>query len=204
MKHEIISFAFEILAFIVVLGIFTFIPINQLIIQGSIFSLSIYVLIVSVYKKITLKQLGFILPSKEMVLKWMNLTLMMIIGIIILKIVFPEGLFVGVAKNRRVFLYLIPFYILVGTFFQELVFRGYLFARTSKLFVIKTSIIINIILFSVFHIPYFVQYQSNLLYLSIVSGICWSIMYAKYPNLYMAWISHAVVGSINLLLLQKF
>ena len=170
----------------------------------SIFLLSLYVIAASVQRKFTPEQLGFVKPSKEIVIKWTLLTLGMIIAIVLLKIIFPDGVFRGVAKNRQIFLYLVPFYILFGSFFQELVFRGYLFARTSKLFSIGPSIAINILLFSIFHIPYFVQYQSNLLYLSILAGACWAFMYAKYPNLYMVWILHGIVGSLSLLLLQKF
>lgn len=204
MKREILGLVSEILVFVILLGIFTLIPMSQATIQGSTIALSVYVLVVSKYKKITSKQLGFNLPSRKVIVKWTLLTLSMILVIVLLKINFPEGLFNGVSKNRRVFLYLIPFYVLVGTFLQELVFRGYLFARTSKLFTISISIVINILLFSIFHLPYFIQYRSNLIYLSMAAGVCWSFMYAKYPNLYMAWISHAIVGSLNLLLLQKF
>lgn len=204
MKQEIINFASEITIFLILLTIFSFIPMGQLTIQASIIALSIYVLIVSKLRGITLKQLGLYIPDKQVTTKWLLLTLSMIIAVIILKIIFPEGVFNGVSKNRQAFIYLIPFYVLLGTFFQELVFRGYLFARTSKLFTISISIVINILLFSIFHLPYLIQYRSNLIYLSMAAGVCWSFMYAKYPNLYMAWISHAIVGSLNLLLLQKF
>lgn len=204
MKLKIINFFVEILIFFVFLVIFTSIPMNQITLQGSIIALSIYVFFASRNRRITLKQLGLELPTKDTVIKWTFLTLGMIIGIVILKIIFPEGVFKGISKNRQAFIYLIPFYVLAGSFFQEFVFRGYIFARTSKLFSASTSIIINIILFSIFHLPYFIQYQSNLLYLSMIAGICWSLMYAKYPNLYMVWISHGVIGSLNLLLLQKF
>jgi len=203
-KFYFSSLAQEIVVFLVLLTLFSFIPMSQLTIQGSIFILSLYALVASLLRRFTFKQLGFVKPSKEIVVKWVLLTLGMIIAIVLLKIIFPDGIFRGVSKNRQAFLYLIPFYVLIGTFFQEFVFRGYLFAKTSKLFSIGPSVTINIFLFSIFHIPYFVQYQSNLLYLSIIAGVCWAFMYAKYPNLYMVWISHGIVGSLSLLLLQKF
>ena len=154
------SFVKEVIIFLILVTLFSFIPMSQLTIQGSIFLLSLYVIAASVQRKFTPEQLGFVKPSKEIVIKWTLLTLGMIIAIVLLKIIFPDGVFRGVAKNRQIFLYLVPFYILFGSFFQELVFRGYLFARTSKLFSIGPSIAINILLFSIFHIPYFVQYQS--------------------------------------------
>ncbi len=194
----------EVIAFLVLLGAFTLVPMTQLTLQVSIFALSIYTFFISKYKRISLKQLGLVRPSKEIVVKWFLLTFGMSVGILILKFIFQEGLFNGVSKTRQAFIYLIPFYILFGTFFQEFVFRGYIFARTSKLYPINTSIIINIALFSAFHLPYLVQYRSNLIYLSMLGGVCWSFMYAKYPNLYLAWISHGIVGSLNLLLLQRF
>lgn len=204
MKHTMKNFSTEIFEFLVLLIIFTFIPLNQLILQGSIIVLTLYVLIASKLQNISLMQLGLNKPTKQGIMFWILGTCFMVMAIISLKIIFPEGIFYGVSKNKQAFLYLIPFYILIGTFLQELIFRGYVFARTSKLFSKNTSIIINIILFSIFHLPYFVQYRSNLIYLSIIAGACWSLMYAKYPNLFLAWISHGVVGSLNLLLLQKF
>lgn len=204
MKLKNINFFVEILIFFVLLGIFTLIPMNQLTLQGSIISLSIYVFFASRYRKITFKQLGFEQPTKDTMIKWILLTLCMITGVVILKIIFPKGVFNGVTKNRQAFIYLIPFYVLAGSFFQEFVFRGYIFARTSKLFSVSTSITINIVLFSIFHLPYFIQYQSNLIYLSMIAGVCWSLMYSKYPNIFMVWISHGIIGSLNLLLLQKF
>lgn len=204
MKQGLYSFYFEIVGFLGLLGLFTTVPMTQLTMQGSTLALSIYVFIAARHRNITMKQLGLDLPSKPVLIKWSLLTIVMILGIILLKILFPGGVFNGVSKNREAFLYLIPFYVLVGTFFQEFIFRGYIFAQTSKLFTIGVSIFINILLFSIFHLPYFVQYRSNLIYLSMIAGMCWSFMYAKFPNLYLAWLSHAIVGSLNLLLLQKF
>jgi len=198
------SFIQEVVIFLLLVTLFSFIPMSQLSIQGSILLLSVYVYITSSLRKITLKQLGLEMPTREVIIKWALLTFVMIVAVLILKVIFPNGIYKGVAKNRQIFMYLVPFYVLFGSFFQEYIFRGYLFARTSKLFSVGTSIAINIALFSIFHIPYFVQYQSNLLYLSMLAGVCWAFMYAKYPNLYMVWLSHGIVGSLNLLLLQQF
>ena len=126
-KFYFSSLAQEIVVFLVLLTLFSFIPMSQLTIQGSIFILSLYALVASLLRRFTFKQLGFVKPSKEIVVKWVLLTLGMIIAIVLLKIIFPDGIFRGVSKNRQAFLYLIPFYVLIGTFFQELVFRGYLF-----------------------------------------------------------------------------
>jgi len=204
MKKNLIQFYLEIVAFLILLGIFTLVPMTQLTMQGSTFALSVYAYFSSKHSRFSLEQLGLVRPSKEILIKWLLLTLGMVVGIIILKVIFPDGLFNGVSKNRLAFIYLIPFYILLGTFFQEFIFRGYVFARTSRLFTMGSSVIINIALFSVFHLPYLVQFRSNLIYLSMIAGVCWSFMYAKYPNLYLAWISHGIVGSLNLLLLQRF
>lgn len=205
MRNNLVTYFYiEVIAFLVLLGIFTLIPMTQLTLQGSTFALAAYCFIVSRHNKISLEQLGLTRPSKDSLTKWFLITLLMGGGILLLKFIFPDGLFNGVSKNRQSFVYLIPFYILIGTFFQEFIFRGYVFARTHKLFPVGASVMINIALFSIFHLPYLVQFRSNLIYLSMAAGVCWSLMYAKYPNLYLAWASHAIVGSLNLLLLQRF
>ena len=127
MNRNMVNFAVEILVFFVFLGIFTLIPMNQLMIQGSIIALSIYVFTVSKFRGISYKQLGLDIPSKQIIIKWALVTLCMVMGVVILKIIFSDGVFNGVSKNRQAFIYLVPFYVLIGTFFQELVFRGYLF-----------------------------------------------------------------------------
>lgn len=197
-------FAIEVLVLLVMLGVFTFVPMNQFTINGATFALFVYAIVSAKYRGITRKDLGIELPSKSTLMAWLFLTLAMVAGIVLLKLAFSSGVYVGSIKNRQLFVYIIPFYIIFGTFFQEFIFRGYLYARTLKIFSVGTTIAINIALFSLFHFPYFVQLESNLLYLSMIAGACWSFMYVKHPNLYLAWISHGIIGSLSLLLLQKF
>jgi membrane protease YdiL (CAAX protease family) len=128
----------------------------------------------------------------------------MILLIIIMKFINPNGLFTGFSNDRSQFALTIPFYLVIGSFIQEFIFRAYLFAVTKSLWRKVNVIILNIFLFSFFHLPYFVQLNSNLTYLSVGAGIIWSTLYYYFPNLYMAWLSHAITGSLTLLLLQSF
>jgi uncharacterized protein len=197
-------FILETVIFLIFLGLFTLIPLNQVLLQSLIIALFLVTVVLSRNGKYSLKELGLEMPTRRTLLGWIFCTLGLILAVIILKIIYPDGVFNGVSKNRSAFLYLIPFYVFVGSFLQEFIFRGYVFDRTKGLFSIGISILLNIFLFSMFHLPYLVQFHSNLLYLSMAAGVCWSIVYAKYPNLYLAWLSHAIVGSLNLVLLQKF
>ena len=199
-----ISIIFEVFLFLIFLGLFTLIPLNQFLIQGSTIFLFLLTIVLSRKRRYSLKELGMTKPTKLAILGWIYCTLGLLLVIVFLKVAYQDGVFNGVSKNRSAFLYLIPFYIFVGTFMQEFIFRGYVFARTNGLFSIGISILLNILLFSMFHIPYMVQFHSNLLYLSMVAGVCWSVVYFKHPNLYLAWLSHAIVGSLNLILLQRF
>lgn len=199
-----ISIIFEVFLFLIFLGLFTLIPLNQFLIQGSTIFLFLLTIVISRKRRYSLKELGITKPTKPAILGWIYCTLGLLLVIFFLKVAYPEGGFNGVLKNRNAFLYIIPLYVFVGSFMQEFVFRGYVFARASGLFSAGISILLNIFLFSMFHLPYLTQFHSNLMYLSMAAGACWSIVYYKYPNLYLAWFSHAIVGGLTLILLQKF
>lgn len=198
------SFFLEIGFFLLLLSLFTLIPLSQVLMQGSLFGVFLLTIVMTKKNNYSLEMLGLTFPAKPTIFSWIFCTLGMSLVVILLKIIYPGGIFNGVLKDRSAFLYIIPFYVLVGTFMQEFVFRGYFFARTRNLFSIEDSILLNILTFSAFHLPYLIQIQSNLMYLSITAGVCWSIMYSKYPNLYLAWLSHAIVGGLTLVLLQSF
>lgn len=199
-----VSCVLEIVLLLILLGLFMLLPLNQLLIQSSIIGLFLLTIALSKKRHYSLQKLGLEIPTRSTMLGWIYCTLGLSLAIILLKIVYPDGVFNGVLKNRSAFLYIIPFYVFVGSFMQEFVFRGYVFARTRGLFSTGISVLLNIFLFSMFHLPYLTQFHSNLMYLSMAAGVCWSVVYYKYPNLYLAWFSHAIVGGLTLVLLQRF
>jgi len=194
----------EILVFVLGIIAFSILPINNLVIYSVLIMSFVLVFPLSKKYQITVKDLGFTNNFRVTLLPWVLLTCTMLLAVVIAKIYYPSGIFTGILKDRSAFLYIIPVYVIFGAFIQEFLFRGYFFARVKDLMTANIAIVLNIALFSFFHLPYIVHFQSSLFYLSIIGGIFWSICYARYPNMILAWMSHAFVGATTLLLLQKF
>jgi len=198
------NLVFEAVVLIAGLVVVSIIPLTNSVVYGSLVFLTAVSFAIARKYGISLSELGFTTNSKKTLLPWTTMTLGLLLLLVVAKLLYPGGLFTGILTNRRAFIYIIPMYAILGSFMQEFVFRGYFFARVKPYMSVATAIILNIIIFSLFHLPYIVHFRSNLFYLSIAGGILWSIYYAKYPNLYLAWMSHALVGATTLLLLQRF
>ncbi len=198
------NLVFEAVVLIAGLMVVSIIPLTNSVVYGSLVFLTVVCYAIARKYGISLSELGFTTNFKKTLLPWTTMTLGLLLLLVVAKSLYPGGLFTGILTNRRAFIYIIPMYTIFGSFMQEFVFRGYFFARVKPYMSVATVIILNIIIFSLFHLPYIVHFRSNLFYLSIAGGILWSIYYAKYPNLYLAWMSHALVGATTLLLLQRF
>ena len=197
------SLVIEIVILLIGIVLSSIYPLSLLSVYGSLAVLCVIVYIVARKRHMSLIDSGISTDFKTALSPWTIMTIGLLFLLAVAKLLYPEGLFTGLLADRRDFAYFIPLYIL-GSLPQEFVFRGYYFARVKSYMNTSTAIILNIIIFSLFHIPIMVHLKSNLLYLSIFGGILWSIYYAKYPNLYLAWISHALVGSTAFLLLKQF
>lgn len=156
------------------------------------------------YKRFSFAEMGFINNFRTTLFPWLLTSFVMIAAVLILKQVYPSGIFNGFSKSYQVLLAHMPYYIFFSAVVQEIVFRGYFFRRARQTFTLPTTVIITIIIFAAFHLPYIVQLRSALFYFSIIAGTIWTVLYAKYPNIILAAASHSIVGAIALLLLQKF
>lgn len=91
---------------------------------------------------------------------------------------------------------------LIGGFYEEVVFRGYiqnvLEKKLLKNSVILLSIIITNVLFGIYH------WQQGVfgIIAAILGGVFWSILYKKFNgNLWIPILSHAIFDTITLLLI---
>lgn len=171
----------------------------------NLLGLSLYlIVIILMVKQKIFKNINFINNFRKYLLPWIIMSSVMIFSLIITKYIFPRGLFKGFCQSYSCLLWNLPQYIFISSVLQELVFRGYFFEKTKILFSTNKTIIISSLIFAYFHLAYIVQLKSELFYISIIAGIVWGIFYSKYPNMFLVMLSHSIVGTITLLLLQKF
>lgn len=201
---KMMNLAIESVVLAVGLVVFSISRISIYVVYGSLVILTLSTFVIAKRNGISLTELGFTTNFKKTILPWTLVTLGLLLLLAVTKYFYPSGIFRGMLTDRSSVIFIIPFYALLSSFMQEFVFRGYFFARVKPYMSSVTAIVLNVIIFSLFHIPLVFHAQSGLFYLSIIGGAVWSISYAKYPNLYLAWISHALVGATTLLLLQKF
>jgi len=155
----------------------------------------------SFFNKLSLFDLGIRNNYKKTLFPWLIISLVMLFIVFFVNLLYPEGIFVGFT-TREGFIRNLPFYALIGAFCQEFVFRGYFYRRASTVLHKNSAISTTIIIFTLFHLPHFLQLYSSLILLSAIAGIVWTLWYAKYPNLILASLSHAIVGGAALLLLR--
>ncbi|MFH0952620.1 MAG: CPBP family intramembrane glutamic endopeptidase [Patescibacteria group bacterium] len=90
------------------------------------------------------------------------------------------------------------YYILFGVLSQEFAFRGFLIDRLKQAADNKWMIIVvAAVLFSLLHS----LHHSSMLWLGAFSlGLFWAWAYLKQPNIYVVSISHAIIGSVAIIL----
>lgn len=92
-------------------------------------------------------------------------------------------------------------YIFTSAPLQEFIFRGYFTYRLER--IVKNDywlLTLSILVFTIAHIPF---RSPMMIVVSLFMGITYIFNYQKYRNLYTIMISHAVVGSI-LMLVRNF
>jgi len=181
---------------------FMMVPLSRPLVYGALVFLTILTYLLSRQKGYSLADLGLVNNFKKTTAPWLTGTLFLLLLLAVAVYYSPGGIVGGVWTNRNSLTYTIPLYVTIGSFIQEFVFRGYYFARVRSYLNDATAIVLNIIIFTLFHLP-ILSIQPKLFFLSILGGVFWSISYAKYPNLYLAWLSHAILGSTVLIIALK-
>jgi membrane protease YdiL (CAAX protease family) len=153
--------------------------------------------------KITKEDLGFTKWSLRTLGAWILCTVLMIISTYLIKLLVSTSTFLGTTKTIEESIAMLPMYC-IGAYFQEFIFRGYVFARAKKLYGTNLSILITIFLFTILHIPLLIQYNSLILLYSLLGGVLWTLLYAKYQNIILAGTSHAIVGALTTVLLRRY
>lgn len=93
--------------------------------------------------------------------------------------------------------------LIIGGFYEEIVFRGYiqnvLEKRIFKRFSPMLSIFVVSILFGLYHL----QQDIFAVFAAVMGGLYWSILFRKSGNLWIPIISHALFDTITLILIYK-
>lgn len=93
--------------------------------------------------------------------------------------------------------------LIIGGFYEEIVFRGYIqnvsekriFKRYSPIF----SVLITSLLFGLYHL----QQDIFGIIAAVMGGLYWSILFKKYGNLWIVIFSHGLFDTITLILIYK-
>jgi membrane protease YdiL (CAAX protease family) len=203
-KVSKVKFYQLITGYLITILFFSFVPATQLVQQIALIALCLVTIYLISQFRLSPIDLGMVMPSTKYIIGWITITLFMVLIIFGIKWFFPMGIFTGLINNRSTLITLLPSYVIFSAFIQEFVFRGFIFGITRRLFTPYQIILVSISLFAIAHLHYYIQFRSNLIFLSIISGVFWTIGYSRYPNLWLAWISHAIVGGLGIFLLQRF
>jgi membrane protease YdiL (CAAX protease family) len=83
-------------------------------------------------------------------------------------------------------LWLMPIHILL----QELIFRTYLISRLKTIFKNQSHLIV-LVAASIFALTHFILPDAlPVVLLTLISGLVWSYLYLRFPNLLYVWLSH--------------
>lgn len=93
--------------------------------------------------------------------------------------------------------------LIIGGFYEEIVFRGYiqtvLEKRIFKLYSPLISVLVTSLLFGLYHL----QQDIFGVIAAVLGGLYWSILYKKYGNLWIVIFSHGLFDTITLFLIYK-
>ncbi len=159
--------------------------------------LAIYTVIVAVVAfrdQRTLRSLGLRTNNfKETVLPYVIFTtgavaLLLIVAHLLGKQTIPEW-----TSNSHLLFLFIPI-----SFTQEFLYRGFLMHELRRFYTSILSVIaVDALLFTYLHVLYGEPFVT--LPLALVSGVAFSYMYYKYPNLWMVALSHSVLNFVAVL-----
>lgn len=92
--------------------------------------------------------------------------------------------------------------LLIGGFYEEVVFRGYIQNLLEKRFFRKFAVLWSIIITSVLFGLYHWQQDVFGIVSAVLGGLFWSILYKKFNNnLWITIVSHAIFDTISLILI---
>lgn len=103
------------------------------------------------------------------------------------------------SRNDHLLPYIYFIYIVFLSPVQEIVFRGILFAELKKIRIYDSRWIIIISTFS-FCFLHLIYRHPPMLFITFVSGLVWSLIYTKWPNVWGVSISHSLLGALAIFL----
>lgn len=90
------------------------------------------------------------------------------------------------------------FLFLIVSFLQEFAYRSFLIPKLKQIFDDRLGIvIINALLFTLLHIIY--PIPQLMLPLAFIGGLAFSVIYMKYPNLFLISLTHSVLNFVAVL-----
>jgi membrane protease YdiL (CAAX protease family) len=90
------------------------------------------------------------------------------------------------------------FFFLLSSAFQEFTYRGYLVPKLEKMFTSSAlQVLVNALLFTFLHS--FFPNPQLVLPLTFIAGLVFTVVYKKYPNLYLITLAHSVLNFITVL-----
>lgn len=154
----------------------------------------IYIVTVTIRKRLVSKKSLYLWPKKPY-WKYVFLRFLILITISTALMYFfnSEKLFIVLKTNIWFWLMLSAFYSIFSVYPQEFLYRSFFFARYSNL--VKNPawfIVINAVVFSLAHVGF-----KNLLVLALtfIGGVVFAITYTKTKSLLFTSIEHAIYGS---------
>lgn len=153
----------------------------------------IYIVTVTIRKRLVSKKSLYLWPKKPY-WKYVFLRFLILITISTALMYFfnSEKLFIVLKTNIWFWLMLSAFYSIFSVYPQEFLYRSFFFARYSNL--VKNPawfIVINAVVFSLAHVGF-----KNLLVLALtfIGGVVFAITYSKTKSLLFTSIEHAIYG----------
>jgi len=153
------------------------------------FILLLYVIIIAIHQKFSIKELGIRFDNAWESIGWS--LIITLISIVFLFIIFPNRIFEPAKPPPWHLFY--PAYILVLAPAQEFFFRGFLFAEMDRLKIIGQAkqIAISALLFGYIHIIY---RSGVFLLLALAVGAIWGALYYRHRNIFGVVIGHIILG----------
>lgn len=184
----------ELILLFVVLPFVLVIPIPIPIKLGVVLLGVVYVIIVTIKKKLVNRKSLYFWPEKSY-LKYVVLrfALLTIISIIMIYFFMPEKLFVVIKKNFLFWLFFSAFYSIFSVYPQEFLYRSFFFARYKNL--VKNQFLFITINASVFSLAHIGFKNPLVLGLTFLGGIVFAISYLKTKSLMFTSVEHAIYGA---------
>lgn len=93
--------------------------------------------------------------------------------------------------------------VLIGGFYEEVAFRGYIQNVLEQKILKKYSPLVSMFMTSLLFGLYHIQQDVFAIFAAFLGGLYWAILYRKFDNLCIPIFSHALFDSITLILIYK-